>query len=88
MSCDEIRSAIAAGDDTAEVLSHVRSCNSCLNAAIEHDPDWMFRAIGGEMEPPGGAEAFAADVMHQIHVRETEKRFTHKEGGRTIKSLI
>ncbi len=83
MICDDIRAAIAAGDESPETLSHVRSCVECLEAAIAHDPDWMFRSIGGEIEPPGGAEAFAADVMHQIHVRQTERQFAPGESRLT-----
>jgi len=82
MRCDDFRSAVLDGTVTDEVLTHLRSCEECLNFAVEKDPDLMFRAIGGEIEPPGGAEAFAADVMHQIHVRETERRFDRKESTR------
>jgi hypothetical protein len=42
--------------------------------AAHVDPDVMFRAIGGDMIPPGGIEAFTEDVMRQIHVRDTEQR--------------
>ena len=37
------------------------------------DPDNFFRAIGGEeLEPPGGIDAFTADVMAQVRLREAE----------------
>ncbi len=79
MKCEDFRSAVAAGEDSAETLVHLRTCEDCLNFAISQDPDFMFRAIGGEIEPPGGAEAFAADVMHQIHVRGTERTVSRRE---------
>jgi len=81
MRCEDFRTAILEKTGSDEVLSHLRSCEACMNFAIEHDPDLMFRAIGGEMEPPGGAEAFAAEVIQQIHVRETERRFARPSGG-------
>jgi len=57
-----------------EMLAHLRTCEPCMNVAVQRDPDLLFRALGGEIEPPGGAEAFAAEVMHQIHVRKTERK--------------
>lgn len=80
MRCEDFRTAILEQEISDEVLDHLRSCEACMNVAVDHDPDLMFRAIGGEMEPPGGAEAFAAEVMQQIHVRETERRFGRTKG--------
>jgi hypothetical protein len=74
MRCQDFRSAVLSGALSDEMLAHLRSCESCMNVAVESDGELMFRAIGGEIAPPGGAEAFAAEVMHQIHVRETERR--------------
>ena len=80
MRCEDFRAAVLDGDLTDAALEHLRTCEPCMNAAVEHDPDLLFRSIGGEIEPPGGAEAFAAEVMQQIHVRETERRFTRRSG--------
>lgn len=80
MTCAEFKASLPAGTLSDGALTHLRSCEECLTTAVDHDPDLMFRALGGEMEPPGGTEAFAAEVMQQIHVRETERRFTHREG--------
>jgi hypothetical protein len=74
VSCQEFRKECAAGDLSSEGLVHLRACEDCLGHAIDIDADLAFRAIGGEMEPLGGVETFVADVMHQIHVHETEKQ--------------
>lgn len=76
MKCEDFRSAVLSGTVSDEMLAHLRTCEPCMNVAVQSDPELMFRAIGGEIEPPGGAADFAVDVMHQIHVRETERRFT------------
>jgi hypothetical protein len=80
MRCEDFQAAVLSGAGSSEILEHLRACEACLNFAIGHDPDFMFRAIGGELEPPGGADAFAAEVMHQIHVRDTERRVSPREG--------
>src|SRR5439155_12988367 len=58
---------------TPEVLEHLRKCDACLEHAVSVDPDNFFRAIGGEeLEPPGGIDAFTADVMAQVRLRQAE----------------
>jgi len=81
MRCEDFRTAVLEGPVSDEALAHLRSCEECLNFAVERDPELLFRSIGGEIEPPGGAEAFAAEVMQQIHVRDTEKRFAKRESS-------
>jgi len=51
----------------------MRSCEACLNHAISVDPELMYRGLGGEIEPPGGVEAFVAGVMQDVRFRGTEK---------------
>ncbi|HEY5610275.1 MAG TPA: hypothetical protein VIL97_03640 [Thermoanaerobaculia bacterium] len=75
MSCEGFREACRDGVDTAETREHLRSCPSCLDTAVTIDPDHLFRALGGDpMIPPGGVDAFVADVMQQVQVRKTERR--------------
>jgi hypothetical protein len=73
ISCQTFRSRLQPGTTDVEVLEHLRNCDACLDHAMAIDPDNFFRAIGGgEMEPPGGVDAFASDVMVQIRLRQTE----------------
>ena len=73
ISCQAFRSRLQPGSTDAEVLEHLRSCDACLDHAMAIDPDNFFRAIGGQqMEPAGGVDAFASDVMAQIRLRQTE----------------
>ena len=72
--CLEFRKAIAAGTDDAVTRAHLRACADCLALAVERDPDSLFRAIGGEILPPGGVDEFTGEVMHQIRMREAEQR--------------
>lgn len=72
ISCDAFRNRFAPGSDDAALLEHLRSCDACLQVAAEIDPDSMFRALGGEMIPPGGVDAFVDDVMRQIRLRDAE----------------
>jgi len=81
MRCEDFRIALLDEAISDEALAHLRSCESCLNIAVEQDPDLMFRALGGELEPPGGVEAFSAEVMQQIHVRDTERRLVPRDRG-------
>lgn len=74
ISCTTFRNTFAPATDDAALLEHIRSCDACLDHAASIDPDILFRAIGGaEMIPPGGVEAFAADVMREVRLRETEQ---------------
>ena len=73
ISCQTFRSKLQPGSDDAEVLEHLRTCDVCLEHAVSVDPDNFFRAVGGrELQPPGGIEAFAADVMAQVRLRQAE----------------
>jgi lysophospholipase L1-like esterase len=81
ISCDAFRTRFAADPDGVTVLAHLRACDRCLDFAVQSDPDVMFRAlggngIGGEMIPPGGVDAFVADVMQQVRVRAAESTVT------------
>jgi hypothetical protein len=72
-SCTTFRATLRPGTDDAEMLAHLRTCDSCLDFALGVDPDLFFRAAGGsDMIPPGGVDAFVGDVMAQIRSRETE----------------
>ena len=77
ISCDSFRKRFVADTDDAVVLEHLRSCDRCLDFAVQTDPDVMFRAIGGgEMVPPGGVDAFVTGVMQQVRVRAAESTVT------------
>src|SRR5260370_4946646 len=72
ISCQVFRSRLQPRSNDLEVLEHLRNCDACLEHAMAIDPDNFFRAIGGqEMEPAGGAYAFASDVIAQIPLRQT-----------------
>lgn len=74
ISCTSFRNTFAPATDDAALLEHIRSCDACLDHAAAVDPDILFRAIGGaEMIPPGGVDAFAADVMREVRLRSTEQ---------------
>ena len=73
MTCDAFRAQFTPGSEDAAVLEHLRSCDACLNFAVEHDGDVLFRAIGGgDLVPPGGVDAFVDDVMRSVHIRSAE----------------
>ncbi len=73
MTCDAFRAQFTPGSEDATVLEHLRSCDACLNFAVDHDGDVLFRAIGGEdLVPPGGVDAFVDDVMRSVHIRSAE----------------
>src|SRR5229473_6863303 len=73
ISCETFRATFAPETSDTGVLEHIRSCDACLDFAAAIDPDVLFRAIGGgEMVPPGGVDAFVADVMREVHLRSTE----------------
>lgn len=78
-SCTEFRSRFQAGTNDPALLEHLRRCDPCLDFAARIDPDVMFRAIGGsEMIPPGGVDAFVADVMHAVELRSKEGKLAAK----------
>lgn len=71
--CAAFRTRFVADTDDAVVLEHLRTCDRCLDFAVQSDPDVMFRALGGgELIPPGGVDAFVVDVMQQVRVRAAE----------------
>lgn len=74
ISCDNFRTRFSESAGDAEVLGHLRTCDRCLDIAAAIDPDVMFRALGGDMTPAGGVDAFVDDVMRQVRVRGAETR--------------
>jgi len=73
ISCNAFRATLCPGSNDAGQLEHLRQCDACLDFAAGVDPDFLFRAIGGEsLVPPGGIDAFAADVMREVQLRATE----------------
>lgn len=72
MSCAEFRARFEAATEDPFVLEHLRACDGCLGHAAEIDPDSMFRALGGDLTPPGGVDAFVSDVMHAVQLRTKE----------------
>ncbi|HEY0590325.1 MAG TPA: hypothetical protein VGF40_01050 [Thermoanaerobaculia bacterium] len=82
MNCESFRHAIEQGSDDLGVRGHLRSCDPCMEWAVAIDPDLMFRALGvDEAEPPGGTDAFVADVLRQVEMRHAERRL----GRRTVR---
>lgn len=72
ISCVDFRTRFEAATEDPHLLGHLRTCDVCLDHAAHVDPDAMFRALGGEMTPPGGVDAFVADVMHSVQLRSKE----------------
>ena len=73
ITCQTFRANLQPNESDPELLSHLRTCDLCLEHAVTVDPDNFFRLLGGEeMVPPGGIDAFATDVMSQIRLREAE----------------
>lgn len=82
MNCESFRTAIEQGTDDLGVRGHLRACDPCMEWAVATDPDLMFRALGvDEAEPPGGTDAFVADVLRQVEMRDAERRI----GRRTVR---
>ena len=74
MTCSAFRATLGPGSGDPAQLEHLRHCDACLDFAAGVDPDFLFRAIGGEeLVPPGGIDAFAADVMRQVQIRQREQ---------------
>lgn len=71
-ACEVFRARFTPGTTDPEVLEHLRSCDACLDMAAHADPDVMFRAIGGDVMPPGGVDLFVDEVMQQVRVRSVE----------------
>ena len=73
MNCETFRAQFVPASADAALLEHLRSCDVCLNFAVERDDDVLFRALGGDdVVPPGGVDAFVEDVMREVHLRGTE----------------
>lgn len=73
INCQTFRANLRPDESDPELLAHLRACEACLDHAVTVDPDNFFRLLGGEeMVPPGGIDAFAADVMAQVRLREAE----------------
>ena len=43
ISCQTFRTKLHPGNDDAELLEHLRSCDACLEHAVSVDPDNFFR---------------------------------------------
>lgn len=79
MNCETFRTRFAPATDDATLLEHLRSCDECLNFAVEQDGDVLFRSLGGdELVPPGGVDAFVSDVMREVRLRGTETTMTRR----------
>ena len=78
MHCETFRARFAPATEDAQLLAHLRACDACLDVAASVDPDVMFRAIGGDVVPPGGVELFVDEVMQQVRVREVESAAAHR----------
>lgn len=88
ISCSEFRATFTPATEAPALLDHVRACDACLDLAAHVDPEIIFRAIGGvEMDPPGGVDAFVADVMHAVELRSKEAAFTAPRGNGWIRRL-
>lgn len=74
MTCAAFRAELRTDHLSAEALAHMRSCTSCLEAAVAADPENLFRSLGGgEILPPDGVDSFATDVMQEVRLRTTER---------------
>ena len=79
ISCQTFRATLRPGSDDARTLEHLRTCDACLDYAVQSDPGFFFRAIGGgEMTPPGGVDAFVDGVMAQVRLRQAEGSMAHR----------
>ena len=75
MKCEVFRTLDDFG--TPEALAHLRSCEACMNFAMERDPEVFFRSLGGdELVPPGGVDAFVDDVMREVQLRDKQKAWS------------
>ncbi|HEX7421306.1 MAG TPA: hypothetical protein VF505_15560 [Thermoanaerobaculia bacterium] len=89
MTCDKFRAQFVPGSADAAMLEHIRSCDVCLNFAVERDDDMLFRALGGDdMVPPGGIDAFVGDVMREVHLRGTENTVSGPAGSWTRRLAV
>jgi hypothetical protein len=89
MTCDKFRAQFVPGSADAAMLEHIRTCDVCLNFAVERDDDMLFRALGGDgMVPPGGVDAFVSDVMREVHLRETENTVSGHAGSWTRRLAV
>lgn len=89
ISCAEFRSQFEAGTNDPAMLEHLRGCDPCLDHAAHVDPDIMFRAIGGdEIVPPGGVDAFVADVMNAVQLKKAEVAMVRRPVSWTRKLAI
>lgn len=74
MTCDVLASQLGT-ELTVEALAHLRECEDCLNASAAVDPFLMFRSLRGQqLEPPGGTDAFVAEVMQQVESEERRRK--------------
>lgn len=78
ITCDAFRDRFVPATDDAALLEHLRECDACLNFAAEHDGDVLFRALGGDLVPPGGVDAFVDDVMRAVQIRSAESTISSR----------
>jgi hypothetical protein len=78
MNCEGFLNDRKAGVPHDEAsLAHLRSCASCLDAAVAIDPDDLFRSLGGVEEvPPGGIDLFVAEVVREVEMRQAERKLS------------
>lgn len=82
ISCQKFRDTLVAGTSDPSALEHLRSCDVCLDFALQRDPDLFFRAMGGrELLPPGGLDPFVEGVMTQVRGRRTESATQPQRSG-------
>ena len=85
ISCQAFRSTVRPGSDDANVLQHLRSCDSCLEYAVQVDPDYFFRSLSDELLPLARvtveflAEAGKSERIQQRQQRRCEsiRQFLH-----------
>ena len=81
ITCQTFRAELRPNTTDPELLAHLRTCDSCLDHAVDVDPGNFFRLLGGdEMVPPGGVDAFASDVMTQVRLRSAETSLHSHQG--------
>jgi anti-sigma factor RsiW len=79
INCETFRARLRPHTTNRELLTHMRTCDACVEHAVAVDPDNFFRVIGGdEMIPPGGVDAFTDEVMAQVRLRQTETSFAQR----------
>ena len=79
ISCLSFRERLAPGTNEPELLEHLRSCDLCLDHAVSVDADLLFRSLENDLVPPGGLDAFTAEVMQAVHLRQTQQTVDQRQ---------